>query len=410
MSKFIARPWVGLSIILFVCLSFLGAEAINHRLWLPDFEVYYKAAYRLINSENLYRHSEDGHYIFKYSPVSALIFIPFTIFSFGIAKIIYWLILTGTILLNFYISVRLLFPEIGSKSDAKRINVLYLLSSLIVALHFLRELHLGQVNYLLMFMFVLVLFALGKQKVITASIILSLSLFIKPFGLIFLPYLLYRKKFRALFMVGVSSVAWALTPLLFYRNWHLFINQYYAWFNEILIEMGHKQALLADANHTVFSVIARFTPLRFILSDPRYAQFYQLAILIALLFFFYKAFKLSALNKTGENTIFDFYLLIGFIPLLAFTSENAFVFEQLLVVVVLFYFRLLSTFEKTLAILSFIFIGGNFAELLGSKVSVFLDNNSFVAIGAMILIFVFYKLLVKLKEIQETSNRGSSVV
>jgi hypothetical protein len=326
MTKFIARPWVGLSIILFICLSFLGAEAINHRLWLPDFEVYYKAACRLINSENLYRHPEDGHYIFKYSPVSALIFIPFTLFSFGIAKIIYWLFLTGVILLNFHISVRLLFPEIGLKSNAKRINVLYLVSALIVALHFLRELHLGQVNYLLMFMYVLVLFSLVKQKVITASILLSLSLFIKPFGLIFLPYLLYRKKFKALFMVGISTVVWAFTPLLFYRNWHLFISQYFAWFNEILIEMGHKQTLLANANHTIFSVIARFTPLRFMLSDPGFAPFYQLAILFALLFFFYKVFTLSAINKTVDHTILDFYLLIGFIPLLAFTSENAFVF------------------------------------------------------------------------------------
>ena len=104
MTKLITRPWLGLAFILIVCLSFLFAEAINHRLWLSDFEVYYKAAYRLINAENLYRHSEDGHYIFKYSPVSALIFIPFTLFSFGVAKIIYWLFLTGIIILNFYIS------------------------------------------------------------------------------------------------------------------------------------------------------------------------------------------------------------------------------------------------------------------------------------------------------------------
>jgi hypothetical protein len=84
-------------------------------------------------------------------------------------------------------------------------------------------------------------------------------------------------------------------------------------------------------------------------------------------------------------------------------------FEQLLVIVVLFYFRLLSTSEKILAILSFILIGGNFAELLGSQVSVFLDNNSFVAIGAMLLIFVYFKLLVKLNGVQAISNSGSTV-
>jgi hypothetical protein len=392
------RPWLGLAFILLVCLSFLCAEAINHRLWLSDFEVYYKAACRLINSENLYRHPEDGHYIFKYSPVSALIFIPFTLFSFEVAKIIYWLFLTGIIVLNFYISTRLLSPKIGLSPDTKKINSLYVLSALILTLHFLRELHLGQVNYLLMFMYVLVLLALINEKVLVASSLLSLSIFIKPFGLIFLPYLLYRKKFKALIMVGISTIIWGFTPLLFYRNWHLFINQYYAWINEIAVEMGHKQDLLANANHTIFSVIARFTPLRFILTDPGYAPFYQLVILIVLLFFFYKAFKLSSINKTVDNTVLDFYLIIGFIPLLAFTSENAFVFEQLLVIAVICYFRVLSTFEKILAVISFIFIGGNFAELVGHQASEFLDNNSFVAIGAMLLIFVYYKLLIKLRD------------
>jgi hypothetical protein len=161
--------------------------------------------------------------------------------------------------------------------------------------------------------------------------------------------------------------------------------------------MGHKQDLLVNANHTIFSVIARFTPIRFILSDPGYAPFYQLVILIVLLFFFYKAFKMSSINKAANRTVLDFYLIIGFIPLLAFTSENAFVFEQLLVIVVIFFFRKLSTFEKILAVISFIFIGGNFAELVGHQASVFLDNNSFVTIGAILLIFVYFKLLIKLK-------------
>jgi len=106
---------------------------------------------------------------------------------------------------------------------------------------------------------------------------------------------------------------------------------------------------------------------------------------------------MSSINKAANRTVLDFYLIIGFIPLLAFTSENAFVFEQLLVIVVIFFFRKLSTFEKILAVISFIFIGGNFAELVGHQASVFLDNNSFVTIGAILLIFVYFKLLIKLK-------------
>ena len=60
-----------------ICLLFMFAEIINHRFWLSDFEVYYKAADRILHSQNLYGISADGHYVFKYSPTSAIYFIPF---------------------------------------------------------------------------------------------------------------------------------------------------------------------------------------------------------------------------------------------------------------------------------------------------------------------------------------------
>jgi hypothetical protein len=77
---------------------------------------------------------------------------------------------------------------------------------------------------------------------------------------------------------------------------------------------------------------------------------------------------------------------------MAFTSENAFVFSQLLVFYILIYFNKLKTYEKVLAVVGFLFIGGNFSEATGRALSKILNDLSLVTIGAMILIYLLYVL------------------
>ena len=63
----------------------LSAELINGRLEMVDLEVYYRAAERLVDGGDLYRGVEEDpyfHYVFKYSPPAALLFVPFILFFF----------------------------------------------------------------------------------------------------------------------------------------------------------------------------------------------------------------------------------------------------------------------------------------------------------------------------------------
>ena len=61
-----------------------------------------------------------------------------------------------------------------------------------------------------------------------------------------------------------------------------FGGQYQHWFHEIGVEMAWKQSLLANANDTVFSLLARYTPLRFIDFTPGVTRGFQLFVLAAI--------------------------------------------------------------------------------------------------------------------------------
>jgi hypothetical protein len=386
-----------------LCLLFLVAEIINNRFWLSDFEVYYNAAKRILHSENLYRIQSDGHYIFKYSPTSAVYFIPFTLLPFEIAKYIYWILLSFIIVSAFYVSVKLL----SFYKPCSKLNAIVFAGSVILAIHYLRELHLGQVNYVLLFLYILSIYFYIENKTIYYSAVLAISIFIKPFTLLFIPYLIVKKKYKELMWFFAFCIVLALVPFLFYGTIETTLNQYAMWINELKIELSHKQGLLNYSNHTIFSVIARYSPLKYVEFNETTSRIYQMTLLIiigiSVIWFMKINDSIKNIEQQKFNSILEISLLVSIIPLLAFTSENAFIFSQLLVFAVLLNFQLLNKLEKIIAVLSFILIGGNFSELIGSDLSQRIDNLSLISVGVILLIVLLFKIRTRAK-IAPSSN------
>lgn len=374
-------------------------ELINHKFWLSDFEVYYKAANRIAHSQNLYQISADDYYIFKYSPTSAIYFIPFIILPFTIAKYAYWISLTVIIVLGFRLSLIILKPSLFTNKNVKSINIITLLATLILAIHFLRELHLGQVNYLLLFLFIIALYFYKNQKRIGFSLIIAISIFIKPFALIFAPYLILKKKYTELLLLTGFCLVLFLLPFLFYDSLEATLNQYHLWTNEILKELSNKQGLVENANHTIFSVFARYTPIRFLLVNNKIQISYQVAMLIVIVITYYWFTRINikdiSIKQQQYFSIIELSLLISLIPLLAFTSQNAYIFSLILVIIILLHFKDLKNYEKGLAILAFLFIGGDFAEVLGEETSIIVNNISLITFGPIILIYLLFVLRIR---------------
>ncbi|MEI6436003.1 MAG: glycosyltransferase family 87 protein, partial [Bacteroidota bacterium] len=383
------NPWMGFALVGLVFLLFLFAEIWNGRFWLSDFEVYYKSAARILEGQNLYRIKADDFYLFKYSPVSAVFFIPFAILPFSIAKVVYWLFYSFVMLGCIYSAIQLVCPNgIGEKPAG--VNSLVLLTGLILMVHFLRELHLGQVNFILMLLYFLTCRFLVAGKPGAVGFLLSAGIFIKPFGLIFLPYLFYKKRWKELTFFLIYTAILTIVPLLFYRSVYLTANQYVAWFHEIFVELGNKQEFSLPANQTIFSVISRYAFLGGILKTPALFLAFQSLILVLLAILMIILIKKGTAISNPERL--EMFLLVGLIPLLAFSGENSFGLFLPAVVLILYSFRELSIQMKFLAITGFLFLGGNINDLWGSEISSWIDRVSLISLGAMSLWFVMAKL------------------
>ena len=370
--------WI-LFIVLF-SLAALTAEKINSRLYMSEYKVYHRTAKRIVNKENIYSVKQDGHYVFKYSTTSGIYFIPISFIPLKYAKYIYWLALT--ILLC--IGVNVLYKLIDNKYKiGANKNSIIILSIIAVIAHIFRELHLGQVNMLLLVMYITLIYFLQQKSKILFALMLSISVFLKPFGLIFFPYLLIKKEYKIILTSLIFIFILALLPLLFYPNWHDFSNLYFDWINELKVELNKKQALLADGNHTVFSVFARYTPLKFILVNQIIEKVYQALVLIII-----GAGLFIEFRKKNHNSdiVYQMILLISIIPLLAFTTYNLFIFELPIILYLIYFFKDLNITQKIMVVIGCILIGGNIHEITGSALRDYLIGISVYTFGTISLI------------------------
>jgi hypothetical protein len=403
MNKIIGSRPIWVYIILAASLLLLAGEIMNNRFTMHDLEVYYRTAVRMLQGNELYRIASDGHYVYKYSPTAGMYFIPLTILPFGAAKIVYWLLLTAIAIVVLQLLFRTASDADPALSAARKSTIL-LLAFLTVGAHIHREWHLGQVNLVLLALYVTILVLWRNKSYSLAAIVLAASLFIKPFGLIFFPYLILKRRYDMLLVSAVSVVLLGLLPFLLYPSAEAFRQLYRSWFQELLIEMAAKQDLLQEGNHTIFSVLARYSPLRYLLQTATAIKVYQLVLLAALAGYIWLYIRMGTYLK--KNTATEIALLIALIPLFAFTSQNAFLFALPCIVLLLYSFPRLSTSAKTLTVIGCLLIGINIRDLMGGDLYRLLEGASIYTFGTVaLLIALTLQRYQRYKESRTKSNQ-----
>jgi alpha-1,2-mannosyltransferase len=204
-------------------LLLLGSVAVlavlfwlKGRTAMADFEVNYKAGGRLLAGETLYR-TADSHWQFKYSPFAALLYLPLSFLPLAAAKMVWFFVVAAAIVLIVLLSERIL----SAAGPPARLAVI--LAAAVMAKFFLRELQLGQINAIITVLLLLMAVELHKgpgspsrAPDVRAGVFWGLATALKPYAVIFLPYLVLRKKLRPLFaglaVIGVSLVV----PAVFY--------------------------------------------------------------------------------------------------------------------------------------------------------------------------------------------------
>jgi hypothetical protein len=175
-----ATIFIGAAVVL---LSLLFAGKVSRKM--PDFEVYWTAAVRARAAEPLYR-ADDGHYQNKYLPAFAVLAMPAGLVPLPVAKAAWF---ASQILLL----VALVALSLSLLPEARKPAWLLVTIALVAMLKFFgHEVVLGQVNVLLGVIVVLALLAIRRGREITAGLLVALAVVVKPYAVIFLPWLVAR--------------------------------------------------------------------------------------------------------------------------------------------------------------------------------------------------------------------------
>jgi hypothetical protein len=150
---------------------------------MPDFEVYWRAGVRAAQAQPLYS-PDDGHYQLKYLPAFALVAVPLGWLPLEAAKAVWFT--TSVAVLGAFVALSIaILPE-----RRRPLWLLVLCTVVAMAKFYGHELVLGQVNVLLGALITGAVLCLKSKREFAAGLLLALAVVVKPYAIIFLPWLL----------------------------------------------------------------------------------------------------------------------------------------------------------------------------------------------------------------------------
>jgi arabinofuranan 3-O-arabinosyltransferase len=176
---------------------------------MPDLEVYWRAGVRAAAGEPLYR-TDDQHYQFKYLPGFAVLAIPLGVVPLGAAKTVWFAASVALLIAFIALSVRLPIRRPGP--------TWLLVAAVIVTMgkFFGHELILGQVNLLFGVVAVGSFLALRAGREALAGALVALAIVVKPYAVIFLPWIAAQRRIRATLAAAAGLVIALMLPLTRY--------------------------------------------------------------------------------------------------------------------------------------------------------------------------------------------------
>ncbi len=192
---------------------------------MPDFEVYWKAASRAAVAEQLYRPT-DGHFQFKYLPAFAVLAMPLARLPRDRAEIVWFTISAALLVALVAMVIRL--PAERRKST----RWLAVATVVIFAKFYAHELVLGQVNLLFAVVAVGALLAMKYGQELTAGALIAVAIVIKPYAVLFLPWLVARRQLSSVAAACVGLMVVLLLPATLY-GWNGNIALHEEWWRTV---------------------------------------------------------------------------------------------------------------------------------------------------------------------------------
>ena len=198
---------VALLLLFFAAITVLYALRLTNEL--RDFEVYWTAAGRALRAEALYR-VDDGHYQFKYLPAFAVVTSPMSLVSLAVAKAA-WYGISVSVLLALLAATLKVLPE-------RRRPTWFIVTVMIVAMgkFYAHEVELGQVNLLFTLLIVFAILEVRRDRPAMAAAFCVCAVIVKPYAVLFLPWVAWRGGWRAAVSASVGMVMVLAIPVGLY--------------------------------------------------------------------------------------------------------------------------------------------------------------------------------------------------
>jgi hypothetical protein len=340
---------------------------------MSDFGVCYRNGQRILAGETLYRVS-DGHLQFKYAPAAALFYSWLALLPYPVAKVIWYYLELVFLFGGFLIGYRIVPDRKKGAWFTAGLGVAVLAKLLG------REIELGQVNILIIFLLMAMLAAFLKKKDAAAGAAWAVSLFFKPYALVFLPYFILKKRWKTLaWGAGVLVAGLALPLIEFGVRGNIAVLKEWA----VTLSRSTPGLMAVGDNASFYAFVWKLLPG----DQPGAAKAIWLVFGAALAAGFLWMMRAGRKGSLPGAEVLEASFLMVLIP---FFSPLGWYYNYLYalpaVLLVLGRWPDIPTAWKYVLGLNFLIIGGTLREVLGIVLFRFYTHHSLIALNFLVLL------------------------
>lgn len=375
LRKMNRSEWVFAGFLCLFLLLFVVVEINNKRFETNDLKVYYEATKDFAAGNNPYLHPYGlGSGYFKYTPFTLYLFIPQT----GISYFYVQLIHVSFVLLSLIIvmiSMRRIVSDFSSLQFKS--SWLYLVLAVFV-IHITRELHLGNVNILLLLLFLLGVFSYLNKNDLTTAIWWSLMLVLKPILLpIFIP-LIFLKKWRIILFSMLFGILFVLITIL-HHGWNFAFELWSSWLEALSKHGGQLVTMnsMGKMGEEYFGI------------EPRWVlPVFTIVVLVGLMLIDFLR------NASSNKQLLTWhFVFLAIVPNVFVTDTEHFLFSIPLVFLLLNELRETKKWFYWLVFgLGMLFFSFNSTDLLGKDLARIVFDSGCLGIGNLLFISLYLYL------------------
>lgn len=208
MNSSISQKRIVQAIIICLMLVYLFIESER----CGDFLIFLSASKDLFAGTNIYINTYFDGYHYFYSVFFAIVLYPLSFLNTHFSTFL-WLLFNAFLLYRLYRIINSFLPT--HELTAKQFRILWILTGIFSARLVFENLHVGQMTIFLLYLCMEGISRIRSGQKITGAFLIALGINIKLLPIVILPYLFYRKEFKASLFIILFYLLLLYLPVLF---------------------------------------------------------------------------------------------------------------------------------------------------------------------------------------------------